>query len=268
MKTEIKTITPEVARIMLGTNKENNRALNEKTVKFYAHQMTSGQWKLTGEAIKISSAGVLIDGQHRLNALIRANKSIDFLIVYDIDDSAFAYIDTGLTRSPGDLFKISGIDHYNVKSSIVSAYIGLCKGVKSSHMKEVFVTKNDVLKTYRENQTIFDEITHTATACYSKRRMMLQSQIGGIAAYLILSKKHRPERVLSFFKQLFQIQQSENKTIDVLRDKLIDAKLTNVIMSYKFRLAIIAKTWNCFVRGKEISVLAWNEAREGEIKFL
>lgn len=71
------TITPQVASEMICAN-EGNRKLKESTVKNYASQMARGSWKETGDVIRVSETGNLLDGQHRLHAIVRSGVSFRF----------------------------------------------------------------------------------------------------------------------------------------------------------------------------------------------
>lgn len=73
-------VTPEMATQMLAKN-EDNRKVNDKRVSAYASIMLNGGWMATGQPIIVSKEGMLIDGQHRLNAVVRAGVAVDFLVV-------------------------------------------------------------------------------------------------------------------------------------------------------------------------------------------
>lgn len=62
-------ITPEIAQLMLGKTL-NNRNLNEKVISIFARDMQEGRWALTGDPIKLDRDGNLIDGRHRLRAIV------------------------------------------------------------------------------------------------------------------------------------------------------------------------------------------------------
>ena len=70
--------------------------------------MTNGDWKFTGETIQFSTDGQLMDGQHRLLALLVSNTSQTFNFVYGINKEAFDVIDSGKTRSFADVAQIKG----------------------------------------------------------------------------------------------------------------------------------------------------------------
>lgn len=100
METKIEVITPEIARNML-TDNVRNRILRRKHVARLATSMRRGEWKLTHQGIAYSSDGELIDGQHRLHAIILAGVPVKMMISFGVDD--FIAIDRGASRSVSDL---------------------------------------------------------------------------------------------------------------------------------------------------------------------
>ena len=108
MNGQVKTITPNVAELMLRTN-ENNRPLSQRKVREYAHDMRNGNWTLTHQGILVGRGGKLIDGQHRLRACIEAGVPFTTLVIEDSDlESPMRLpIDVGLKRRPHE---ITGLD--------------------------------------------------------------------------------------------------------------------------------------------------------------
>ena len=111
------TITPEMAEKMLEKNIAN-RKVNQANVNRIAADMTTGNYKVNGETIKISSTGEIIDGQHRLLACVKSGMSFDTYIVYNVEREAVGTIDMGKGRSVADSLNVMGC---NIKSSIIPA---------------------------------------------------------------------------------------------------------------------------------------------------
>lgn len=103
MKAEIITITPELATKMLQNN-PNNRKIRSRRVEMYARDMKAGKWNLTGQGITIAKDGGILDGQHRLAAVVLAGVPVQMLVVSDAD--RVATYDSGLKRSVLDQIKI------------------------------------------------------------------------------------------------------------------------------------------------------------------
>lgn len=74
-------ITPEIAKAFLAGNTDN-RKLAIRTVEVLARDMTNGGWRLTHQCIAISESGLLIDGQHRLSAVVSSGKTVPMYVAY------------------------------------------------------------------------------------------------------------------------------------------------------------------------------------------
>ena len=108
MKTEIKKITPALAKRFLESQVKN-RKWRREIVDRYKAEMLSDNWHVNGQPIIFDKDDRLMDGQHRLMALIESNKTIDMMLVTGIDSQARETIDIGKSRTMGDIFQMSGI---------------------------------------------------------------------------------------------------------------------------------------------------------------
>lgn len=113
-------ITPELAEAMLYYN-NRNRPVKTGKVEQYKTQMLEGKWKTTRVPI-IFSTQRIIDGQHRLMAIIESGVTITADIVFGAPDESFAYIDIGAKRSTSDIFAINGVVN-SVKLSAMARII-------------------------------------------------------------------------------------------------------------------------------------------------
>lgn len=106
-------VTPEIARQWLDRNL-GNRPIAVATVNAYVDEMKKGRWKMTGDAIRFSSSGKLIDGQHRLSAVLKSGIGIRSVVMTGLEDSIFNVIDTGRGRGKSDVLSIE----YSLPASI------------------------------------------------------------------------------------------------------------------------------------------------------
>lgn len=119
MRVKIENITPETAKIYLSKN-IINRNVNAKRVSSYANDMQHGAWQLNGEAIRFNKKGELIDGQHRLLAIVKANIPVDMVVMNDIDNDVSIY-DRGRNRSVTDSLILEGMDKSIASNKWVAA---------------------------------------------------------------------------------------------------------------------------------------------------
>jgi len=100
--TAIETITPRIANSYLEFN-NNNRPLRKTHIRSLAFDMMNGDWQVTHQGIAFDTTGRLIDGQHRLHAIIEAGVPIQMLVTRGCSSSSFSILDRGANRSPSDI---------------------------------------------------------------------------------------------------------------------------------------------------------------------
>lgn len=108
MKVETKFVSPVMAEHMLKTMGPN-RPVATSRVMTLANEMRLGKWQLNGETIIVSDTGRLLDGQHRLLAIIESGCTVQLAIASDVPEESFQTIDTGKARSHGDIGAMAGV---------------------------------------------------------------------------------------------------------------------------------------------------------------
>jgi succinate dehydrogenase flavin-adding protein (antitoxin of CptAB toxin-antitoxin module) len=102
MKITQKIITPEIASKFLEYN-VSNRPILKQHVKKLAADMVADRWETTHQGIAIAGTIErpvrLLDGQHRLSAIIQSNKPVLMLVCENMTEEAFKHIDAGKTRT-------------------------------------------------------------------------------------------------------------------------------------------------------------------------
>lgn len=115
---------------MLETRNENNRKISEGVVDKYARDMENGDWCLTHQGIAIDVNGQLLDGQHRLAAVVKAKKNILMMVTVGVPLSfnnnghktdTFACIDGVRPRGANVVLEILHYKNCTVVSSAVRA---------------------------------------------------------------------------------------------------------------------------------------------------
>jgi hypothetical protein len=116
-KLEIITVTPDMAAKLLELN-NLNRPLSQAHVARISRQITDGKWVFNGDTIKIAENEDVLDGQHRLWAVVESQTAIETIIVYGVVREAFATIDTlRKPRSGSDTLAINGMMRYRQHAS-------------------------------------------------------------------------------------------------------------------------------------------------------
>ena len=120
-------MTPELASHYLSNN-PLNRPVSQKRVSQFAGMMSAGQWALNGETIVISATGRLLDGQHRLAAVVEHGGPVQMLVATGANDSTFSTIDIGAKRSSGQIVGIHGVTNSNMTAAAAGILYRLFHG--------------------------------------------------------------------------------------------------------------------------------------------
>ena len=149
MRAEVVTLGPDLAKKWRLTNTANFRKLNKQRVGVYAADMAAGNWKLNGEPICFDTDGKLVNGQHRVEAVIMSGATIQTLVVWDVEKLDGGFYDFQLPRTPVQWANAAGAKISNAKCAAVS-FIANESGNKKT------VGRIEVINYYTRNQTYFD----------------------------------------------------------------------------------------------------------------
>lgn len=248
-------ISPAQAAHLLASGGKN-RPLKEVRARLLADAIEAGAWKENGETIIFDEDGVLMDGQHRLRACVLADRPIVSYCVFDVSSSFFASLDTGASRSGGDVAAL--LDFQNATSVAAIAR----------------------LTTIYANGTVVNRMEDS--------RIMTNDQLGRFIAYyrnelnaaIMTVIKYRPglTRLVPLSHMMFlNFMVSDKEKVEQFTDKmatgeglvkgdallLFRQKMLNLVGErHKLRqldkLALLVKSWNAFVRNRPVGLLRWS----------
>ena len=122
-------LTPRLARLLM-TRVGDNRKPKLATISRYARAISSKQWQLTHQGIGISTRFEVIDGQHRIQAVIEANTMIEVLVVRGVSQDAMLVLDSGVVRSDADAIRISDIGLRDLEAVEASGAKRMMRGAR------------------------------------------------------------------------------------------------------------------------------------------
>jgi hypothetical protein len=129
-------VTPEMAERWLKRNK-SNRVLRPAAIDQYARDMAAGKWELTG-TIEFDTSGNLIQGQHRLNAVIKSGVTVTMCVLRGISQSAQRVMDSGVKRQAADnLYMVHGTKNATTVVAIARQKIASEFAVRSVSNSEI-----------------------------------------------------------------------------------------------------------------------------------
>jgi hypothetical protein len=106
----IEEIDPETAQRWLEGNVDN-RVLRESRVVKLGGILQRDEWELTGDAIVFDDQDVLLNGQHRLSAIVVTGIPARLLVLRGVPSKAQEVMDQGLSRNLGDQLHRRGVSY-------------------------------------------------------------------------------------------------------------------------------------------------------------
>ena len=255
MQTNTMTITPAKAAKYLENNTEN-RPIKNTHVAFLASEITNGNWKCNGESIKIGKNKIIIDGQHRLSAVVAAKKSIKTVVTTGLDNDVFDTIDTGVTRTGGDIFSLMGEKNCNNLAALLKAmhrYYDL-DWKKATRISNTELEK--LLERYPDARDI---------VCMGdlKSPGLLAPRV--IHFCFAVFKRKNKEQALDFMVKLCHGNDlSARSPIMAVRNKIMDAKLKGSRFDSDLLITLIFKAWNLYRDGKTATRLTLKKGEQLE----
>lgn len=247
---EVVDITPQDATNWLRCN-EHNRPVRKSHVVFLANEIKKGNWQINGQAIVIADNEQVLDGQHRLLAVIEAGIPIKTLVVYGITPEAFSTIDTGAVRSSADALFLHFHDYpVGVVRAVATAVPwvkAMERGVLRSggHSK---VSNTEVIAYAQEHLSLFeraDTLLH-----YPKDNRPLSVAVG-TALYEMFARKNE-DQAEKFFRDVFTGENLERDDVEyVLRNQFLkDAQRITSKLPTHVKARMTVKAWNWRRRGR------------------
>lgn len=243
-------VTPQLAKKWLLTNSDN-RSPSPSWVGKMARDMRNNQFPNIGETIKFDEDGHLIDGQHRLEALVEAGVTVEFFIIEGIPREDRFKMDRNRRRTASDELKM-GHDVPSAKSASAVARLAL--------LWEVEEVRGEV---YKPTDTeIVDYVVANRDAIGQAVRygMGLRNEIGGLPAAFgclyFLTFRIDAATALEFWEGVMRgegLHQGDPEL--ALRALIIRHAQKGGEKPVKPFLAAGTKAWNAKREGKKIKVL-------------
>lgn len=170
---EIKRIkvTPSMARKWLESQK-NYRKLRPFVLRSYKADMKSGFWTDCGDTIKLDTHGRLVDGQHRLQAIVDLDLTMHFWVAKGVKN--MLNIDNGSPRNASDAlgFELS----LDCAKDVTGTYRKICRFGLMNTASKWSGTKSELVKFVKSNPFIVDAAQKGAE--YKKKGLITSTEVG------------------------------------------------------------------------------------------
>lgn len=256
---EILRVSPSIAAKWLERNTEN-RPLSRVWIADLAGAMERGEWMENGESIKFSAEGRLLDGQHRLHAVIKSGKTIHCRVEYGLPTETFITLDRGKKRNLGDALGMQGV----VEHALVAAAVTwVFKIQNDAYTSSRSLTPMQLLEFYEnECQGIEASIPPTRHAQKIARGSIV------VALHFMFARHNR--RLADDFMGLLGdgANMEKGHPVLVLRERLFADKLAKASLPSTEIIALFINAWNAFATNRTLRVLKGTYADAGMPKIV
>jgi hypothetical protein len=241
---QIIEVDPAMAESWLAKN-PNNRNLRMPVVQSYARDMLAGNWMLNGETIKFDQDGKLIDGQHRLTAIVTADVTVSMVVMRGVDADVMDTVDVGAKRTYADALRLQGEDNTTTLAAVVRRAVMWQKGARTNtgavrptaREMNTFVTANPQIRTSAD-----------VAARYSTRSLLPASVIG--LCHWLFSPLD-PDAADWFLARVSDGDGlAKDDPIAALRNRIVKMRVGGGRVNETEALALVIYSWNAFRAGE------------------
>lgn len=233
--TEKLRIGPAMAKTMLVHNTNNFRKHSAGTVASYARMMKEGRWLHTREGICFDRDGALLNGQHRLMAVIQSGETVSFTVWFGCDSQEAEVVDKPRVRGLGQLLHHAGTKNSNAIGSLGNLLD--------------FVTDSKTAKDTGAMRNYIATLNATALQAAVQEGRRASKKLSHIAAlslahYWIATGTARSHALLDFWNTLIE-GGGTNRPLLKLRDTLLENRRTPVSREYTVgKTDYVVAVWN------------------------
>jgi hypothetical protein len=235
-------ITEVMAKKMLK-EKRDNRNIAQNYVRRLADSMERGEWVLNSVPIILDKKGKVIDGQHRLSAILLYKKPVKMAVAYDVDKNAYKTIDIGRRRSPGDMLSMQGEKDCNVLASVLRLYNSFReKDLNSLNCNTAYISPRQTEILLGQNPGIRDGVRF---ASGNKKPIQLLMTPSIAATFHFIFGRRNTKNRNDFFESLIGgANLGKNNPIYILRQILLERRVRYSTKDKPMICCLMIKTWN------------------------
>lgn len=264
MASRIVLLTREIALDWLRRNGKN-RSFSRDSARLLAAEMDHGYWRENGEAIIFDVDGELIDGQHRLQAVVNSGHEYRVPVITGVEGRVRPTVDTGQKRSSAQNLQMAGEKNAAVLSATLTLWKGyIARDLRAmTHPGTASPEQRTTISRIMEELETYPELKVAVQRCVALRpngsgRALVSPSESALTWQAITRSGVTEERAEEFIGSVLSgYNLSRGNPIIALRRRLIEQMGPGVKMDKRERIALILKTWQLWSTGQTRQVMSW-----------
>ncbi len=245
-------VTPELATALLKLNTEN-RPVKSGVLAKYIKDLQNGTFHFTGDSIKISKDKVLLDGQHRLMAIVSADIPMKLHIQAGLDPAVFTVLDTGSSRSISDIMALKHYKYYTQVATVARLVDTILKDKPIGGADSKLTRGNNEQLAIVESldKDLLEESCTVAMESRNRNRLIDRNLIAAMHYVIALGDKKSTFQDFVYLLSTGDGLGSSNFTsVWLLRNKLIENMTAHSKLTMSAKYFLLVSCWNAFVKNK------------------
>lgn len=263
IKSRIVTVTPAKAAEWLERN-DHNRKINSHDVDTWTREMLEGRWALDGDAIRFDVNGTLLNGQHRLSAVVKSDTTQQFVVLTGLPTERQANMDTGRRRTAANALELIGT--YGGYTAALAAAGRIAtrvnrSGLNAERFTGIAVSNQEIIDFIEVNPELFEAVKFILPIYRNTATKSV-----GVAAYAYWRMQLiDPDAAREFWTALASgADLPVGSPILALYRRLSLARYKREHISHQNQLSLIFRTWNAWRQGGDMKKLQVRNSRGGE----
>lgn len=254
-------VTPAIAERWLAQNTVN-RTLREAKVRQYAADMNAGRWTHSADMICFSPDGLLLNGQHRLHAVVASGCTITFAVQRNTPAEAMQNMDTGAARKVSDVLAWRGEKSAPLLGATAKLLIVYGDGRIYKDNKTQAVSHGEIADFVDLNPSIRESVSIGQSVYYHV------DCAGSVlaASHFIIAAANDADIATEFMHRLaFRTSEAPGSPVLALDKRLREIRRNRQQFPTREYLALVLKAWNFDAKG--VSVQKLNITQRGEFRI-
>jgi hypothetical protein len=248
-------VGPDLAQAWLVACNLLNRPLVQRHVDNLARNMKMGYWVSNEDApISFDEYGMLLNGQHRLAAVVASGVPIRFWVAVNVTSAARKIADTGRIRTPAEILFMEGVKY----APWVVQAVNLIYRIEGDR---IWNLKTSTVSDIRAYLDLYPEIKDLVPWAGTKVLYRLfKSHAVPCGCYCLFYRTHK-DKATAFFQAILDgVAHSADDPVAVLRNFLttIDPKLHPRI-SQNLKVLATYKAFIAYLNGEKLARLKVSE---------
>jgi hypothetical protein len=259
---EVVTLTPVLAALLVEPDRNAiNRPLSIGNEASLLNDVAGGRFEFNGESIVVSNTGILLDGQHRCQMVIKSGVPVQTVIVFGPKESARFTIDIGRPKTAQNFLSMKG-HQYTAVLAAAARLILIYRGNDSRNIISggsasqslLKPTKTEVVAAVEQLRGLGEsvETVHAAPKSFGSKSTL------AFAHYVITKRGGRDDADHFFLKMFSGAELKNGDPILYCAKRLSELQSGGGTSGHNVRAELIFKCWNGHRRGESFTRLALN----------